>query len=395
MESATNNTSTISLFDAIIIELNAMVGAGIFSIPLLLRAQAGPAGILTYIGVTAAVWCLAVSLGRVAKYYAGSGSFYTYVKPWAGHYGGLFTAFLYLLGLVVAMGLLTQLTGLYLHDLVHQLPAVGWSLLTLAALVYLCHGGYTAAAWVQYLLIFGTIAPLIFMSMLCFSIASWQNLTPFMPHGILPVITATRAVIFGFLGFECVTSLYTMLKSPQKNLSRSIASAVIITGLLYCTFVASIMLAIPAHLAVSGTTTLPELMLVLFPNYAWLITLITITIIIALVGTLHSMILSISNLLKDTVSIALPHRRISLAAAVYLICGMIGLSCIAFHNIDLFLSMTSLCVVTAYACSIATLFLPSTKSTRKDRIIAACGLVTAGIITISAGMGIYTILFTT
>lgn len=378
----------IGLFDATIVELNAMVGAGIFSIPLLLRAQAGPAGLITYLLVTAAVWCLASSLGLAARHHPGAGSFYNYVKPWGGHIMGLLTSGVYLVGLTVAMGLLAQLTGSYLHDFIPYLSATTYALIVIGLLAFLCRKGVGASAWVQYALIVGTIAPMLIIILLCLTQASLSNLIPFMPHGIMPIITATRFVIFGFLGFECVTSLYDALAHPERTLPRSITYAVLITGTLYCTFVGAIMLAIPSTLSVSGSTTLPELMLVLLPEKSWLISFIAITIIIALVGTLHSMILGVSTLLKDTVHRATPHMPLSLSTSVYLLCAGIATCCLTLTGIDLFLSITALFVVTAYALSIITLLVPHAKTTRSERIIAACGLATAAIITTCALMGI-------
>ena len=53
---STNSSNKIGVATAVIIGMNAMIGAGIFSIASLLSSKVGPAGILTYLFAFAAVW---------------------------------------------------------------------------------------------------------------------------------------------------------------------------------------------------------------------------------------------------------------------------------------------------------------------------------------------------
>ena len=79
----------IGLWTAVIVGANAMIGAGIFTIPIALQAQTGPIGLLTFAFVIVAVLCLALSFSRVAALYPSEGSFYIYAKQWGGHTVGL------------------------------------------------------------------------------------------------------------------------------------------------------------------------------------------------------------------------------------------------------------------------------------------------------------------
>src|SRR5690606_878530 len=114
MSQETNGTK-IGVATATIVGMNAMIGSGIFTTPAALAANVGPAGILAFIFVVISAWFMAQSLARVAYLYPEEGAFYTYAKPWSGHVGGMLASMAYLFGLMIAMGLLAQMSGIYLQ----------------------------------------------------------------------------------------------------------------------------------------------------------------------------------------------------------------------------------------------------------------------------------------
>src|SRR5437870_2808444 len=124
----------IGVATATIIGMNAMIGAGIFGIPIALSIKAGPIGIVTTLLVALSVLFIALSLARVAELFPVEGSFYTYAKQWGGHVMGLISAGAYLIGLTIAMGLLTQKAGVYLQ---HYFPSVTAYTLGLCTLIML------------------------------------------------------------------------------------------------------------------------------------------------------------------------------------------------------------------------------------------------------------------
>ena len=105
--------ASLGLATATVIGVNAMIGAGIFTTPAIMASKAGPVGLLVYIGVIAAVWCIAQSLAHVATIITQEGWFYSYGAFLGGHRLGVLAAGAYLVGLLIAMGLLTQMAGSY------------------------------------------------------------------------------------------------------------------------------------------------------------------------------------------------------------------------------------------------------------------------------------------
>ncbi len=384
-----HHSEKIGLTVATIVGMNAMIGAGIFAVPAALATSVGPAGILTYAFVIAAVWCMAHSLARLAALYPEEGSFYVYAKQWGGHAMGLLATGAYLVGLTIAMGLLTQVVGAYLHHAFPFLTCMQWGALALIILVLLNSLGVVLSEIGQIILICCTVLPIVVTIILCFYHANIANLTPFMPYGIKNLFSATRAVIFGFFGFECAASLFAVVKDPQKNVPKALTYAIIIVGTLYLLFVASLILAVPLELFKDPNMPLPTILALMFPENTWLLYGVHAAILSATIGTLHSMIWSASALLlafmkqcnNPTINNLIKNNQFGLSQAVFFMGSCIGISFLVLSNPNLFFSLTALCIVFAFMSSMITLLIKHTKSVGdKETIITIIGIATALVI---------------
>lgn len=398
---SSQNTEKIGLAVAIIVGMNAMIGAGIFAVPAALANSVGPAGILTYAFVTAAVWCIAYSLARLAALYPQEGSFYIYAKQWGGHTMGILAAGAYLLGLTIAMGLLTQIVGTYLHHALPFLSGMQWGALALIILVALNSMGVVLSEIGQIILIICTVFPIVATTALCLYHADVRNLTPFMPYGIKNLFSATRAVIFGFFGFECASSLFAVVKDPQRNVPKALTYAIVIVGSLYLLFVSSLILAIPLPLFSDATIPLPQILANVFPGNNWLLYGIHAAILSATIGTLHSMIWSSSALLlafmkqfkNPAIRQLIADGRFGPRQAVIFMGSCIGTSFLVLDNPDLFFSLTALGNIFAFVTSMITLLVKNSKSFfNKETIITLVGIATAFVIMAFALEGVVTAL---
>ncbi|MFS8506727.1 MAG: amino acid permease [Candidatus Babeliales bacterium] len=81
---AGNNSEKIGVLTATIVGMNAMIGAGIFTISSALAGDVGPAVILSFLFTAVSVWFMAQSFARVAQLFPQEGSFYTYARQWGG-----------------------------------------------------------------------------------------------------------------------------------------------------------------------------------------------------------------------------------------------------------------------------------------------------------------------
>lgn len=392
---ATSNSEKISLSTATMVGMNAMIGAGIFAIPSLLAGEVGPAGILSFAFMVVATWFMAQSLARLAQLFPQEGSFYTYAKQWGGHYVGIIANASYLIGLLIAMGLLTHNAGQYLAHYVPDMSAHTLGIIALAVLTFFNILGVSLSTLGQQILIALTIIPIGIITLLCFLKADVSNLTPFAPYGWISALKATRVAAFAFFGFEASTSLFNTIENPEKNLPRAISYASILTGIIYLTFVTALILAVPLALFKSYPGPISGPLTIIFPQNGWLIEGIHIATIAAILGTIHSMIwaggemlLSFIKKLKNKAAQHLLAYDIINHRSSTLLIGLAIFGCFSICSDETFFYFTALFVLLAFSLSMITLLFIKEEWRSKQNYITIGGLMTAGLITFFAVMGI-------
>ena len=281
------------------------------------------------------------------------------------------------MGLTLAMGLLTRITANYLLHYFPDVSHVALGLATLWTLVVLNMLGATLTHIGQVILIVLTIVPVVIITGLCLTKADVSNLTPFMPYGWSSLLSAIKAVLFGFFGFETAASLYSLVHKPEHNVPRSITYAIIIVGLIYITFITSIFLGLPANLFVSGEAPLSEVLLSQFPQYTWLVDFIHLSIIVTILGTLHALIWSLGELFCATTRRMHLGFTCTLRQAVVVIGAIVTANFVLFKNINLFFNLTALFLVFSYGTSIMALIAGPAKKTRSTLVLGYAGLLVA------------------
>lgn len=391
------SSEKISVTTATIVSMNAMIGSGIFTAPAAMAAYVGPAGILAYVFVVVAVWFIAQSLARLAQLFPEEGSFYVYAKQWGGHTMGLIASSAYFIGLLIAMGLLSQMAGLYLVHFFPSLSAYTLGIITLALLVILNMFGAVLSSFGQHVLIVCTLFPLLAITALCLTKFNASYLTPFAPYGFENVLKATRIVIFGFFGFESASSLFNIVQNPSKNVPRALTYSIMAVGTIYTLFIASIILSTPLNLFTDPRVPVSETLAVIFPEHPWLLNIIHFAILSAIIGTIHSMIWGSSNLLTLLIKRCNNARLTKLfcssatqhnSASVIAVGIAIFISYITLTSLNLFFCLTALCIVFAYVSAmIALLTIPSEWKSGRN-IITVLGIITALLIFTFAAQGL-------
>ncbi len=344
---------------------------------------------------------MALSLARLAYLFPEEGSFYVYAKAWGGHITGLIASCAYFLGLLIAMGLLSQMAGTYLHDFFPSISAYNLGLIALIALVILNMFGVVLSQLGQQILIVCTIFPIIMTTLMCLSKASFSNLVPFAPFGYANVFKATKVVIFGFFGFECASSLFNIVENPKKNVPKALIYSIIAVGILYTLFFGSIILSTPLNLFTDPRIPLSQTLTVIFPNSSWLIGVIHFAILSAILGTVHSMIWTSSNLLALLMKNFHSPSLKSLATkqwfvqygSVIAVGVAIATSYVTLKNPNLFFSLTSLFIISAFLLSMVSLLVVKNELKAGHKAQAIIGMATALLIFYFAAEGLFQEIF--
>lgn len=384
---STHNATKIGVATATIVGMNAMIGSGIFSAPEAIALSVGPAGILTYIFVVFAVLFMALSFARLAELFPQEGSFYTYAKQWGGNTGGLIASGAYFIGLTVAMGLLCKIAGLHLVSFFPQLSAHFLGTIVLALLIILNMFGVALSELGQHILIICTTFPIVATIIACLWNGDSQNLTPFAPFGLGNIMQATKIAIFGFFGFESAASLFNVVKDPSKNVPKAVTYSVIIVGALYTVFIGSLIFAVPLGYFATGMQ-LPDILSKIFYQSPWFIFSIRISILSAILGTVHSMIWGSASLFGFLAQKINRSLKISPAVSVACVGVFIFTTFSTLHDINLFFDITALFLITALIMAMITLLTIKSEWVSGNNTKTVLGIVTATTIFYFAAEGL-------
>lgn len=295
-----NTAEKISLGVAVVIGINAMIGAGIVAIPTFLSRQVGPAGVFSFAFSIFVVLCMSLSLAKLADRFPGEGWSYRYPKIWGGHKLGLFSGFCYIIGVMIAMGFLVQQAGVWAQNFFPNISAITLGVGVLLILTGLVLAGAEASSWGQYIIAAVVVSALLVTVGICISQFDAANLTPFLPGGVRSVFAAAPKAMFTMLGFESIASLYSIVRKPERNIPLAGVLSVVFVGSLYLLFSGSILSAVPGEHFVNGANeTLTAVLNRVFPQFKFLSFLLLLGGLFAIIGTLHSMIWSCAVLLTD------------------------------------------------------------------------------------------------
>ncbi|MCK4517188.1 amino acid permease [Candidatus Babeliales bacterium] len=381
-KSSSASNGKISWLAAAIIGMNAMIGVGIVTIPTMLSQKVGPAGILSYVISIALVVSLGVSLARVAHRYPGEGWTYLYPSQWAGHKVGMISAASYVVGVLVAMGFLIQQAGIWAQHFIPFVSAQTLGLSIIFILMFLVLAGTEASSIVQYI-----IGALVVIPLMATAIVCWMNfnpalLKPFMPYGPVSVFAAAPKALFAFFGFECVISLYSVVREPKKNVPKAFLFAILFVGGLYVFFAGGLLAAVPVALFGSGIdTTLAQVLQKAFPQYGLLSGAVLVGAMFGIIGTLHSMLWATSSLLtavlkrsrSGVVQIMLARKMWNNTISVLLCTAIMVISSIVFHA-EALVDLTDLLLIMPSMLSIISLFFISKEWERGRNVVVIIAL---------------------
>ena len=210
-----------------------------------------------------------------------------------------------------------------------------------------------------------------------------------MPYGPFSIIQGARIAIFGLFGFECIASLFSIVENPEKNVPKALKYSLLLVGIIYLLFIASIVISIPLSVFTDNAdVTIPQALQILFPNNAFVMNLITFSILSAIIGTIHSMIWAGSELIfsyfkffKTPAIQKLIARGIICQKFGVLFCGAIMLICFTtISNIDLFFTLTNIPLIFAFITTMVALLFQPAEWKSGQNIKTILGLLTALII---------------
>ncbi|HXO12397.1 MAG TPA: amino acid permease, partial [Mycobacterium sp.] len=196
---------TLGLFDAVVIGLGSMLGAGIFA-ALAPAAQAAGSGLLLGLAVAAVIaYCNATSSAKLAALYPASGGTYLYGRKRLGDFWGYLAGWGFVVGKIASCAAMALTTGAYVWPSHAHAVAVG----AVVAMTMVNYFGVQKAAWLTRLIVTVILAVLamVVASVVVAGAASSGRLAIPASASITGVLQAAGLLFFAFAGYARIATL--------------------------------------------------------------------------------------------------------------------------------------------------------------------------------------------
>jgi len=215
--------------------IGAVLGTGVISLPSLAAGIAGPASILTWLALVLLSVPLAGTFAALGARFPDGGGVSTYVRMAFGAKAASMVGWCFYFAVPVGAPPAAMFVGGYVGDTIGGGRTT--TLVTAAALIVTVAVmnlyGVRISGRVQ-LGLAAVLAALLLITMVAaIPHARVSNLTPFAPHGWSAIGPAAALLVWGFAGWEAVTSLSSDYRNPRRDIPRATVFAVVVIGVLY------------------------------------------------------------------------------------------------------------------------------------------------------------------
>ena len=241
----------LGTFDAVVIGLGSMIGAGVFA-AFAPAAKAAGAGLLIGLALAAVVaYCNATSSAQLAAVYPVSGGTYIYGRERLGPWWGFLAGWGFVVGKTASCAAMALTFAAYAAPEGWRKPVAVAAVVGLAAVNY---RGVTRTARLTRILVAVVLAVLAVVVMAnlvgghadpC-HLAGWAS----PPGGWYGILQSAGLLFFAFAGYARIATMGEEVRNPQRTIPRAIVAALAITVVVYAVVAVSVLLVLgPDRLA--------------------------------------------------------------------------------------------------------------------------------------------------
>jgi amino acid transporter len=219
------STYKMSLFDAILMNMNIMIGGGIFAGPAMMAMSAGNASFLAW-PVTALIFLpLVLSTAQVMRLFPEGGGMFRYTESGLGSFFGFIGAWIYVMGYTfvgaVQLFLLYNTVKSSYGQFFLTESKLFFYLLMIAVMLFLTTQSVKLVSMIQSYCTLIKLVPLIALIVL---FPFQYNAAFFVTSAELSHLGAAVApwALFGFLGFEACCGVTHLIQNGEKNGPRAL-----------------------------------------------------------------------------------------------------------------------------------------------------------------------------
>ncbi|GLY85196.1 amino acid permease [Actinoallomurus iriomotensis] len=213
----------------------AILGAGVLAFPGQVASLAGPAALIAW-GFSALMGLpMAFTFAALAARFPDAGGVATFAAKAFGPSAGGIAGWWYFIAGSVGQTIVPLTAGYYVASALglrqHWAPAIAATVLAIAVAANLA--GLKLGARVQIALAIGVAAILLSVILVALPQISFENFTPFAPHGIPGIGQAIVVLFFAFAGWEAIAHLSGEFRDVRRTLPRATLLTILIVSVLY------------------------------------------------------------------------------------------------------------------------------------------------------------------
>ena len=281
----------LGTFDAVVIGLGSMVGAGIF-VALAPAAAAAGSGLLTGLAVAAVVaYCNATSSARLAALYPQSGGTYVYGRERLGGFWGYTAGWSFIVGKTASCAAMALTVGFYVWP--GQAHAV--AVAAVVALTVVNYRGIQKSALLTRVIVALVLAVLgaVVVVIFGFGDAVGSRLALGDDAGVRGVLQAAGLLFFAFAGYARIATLGEEVRDPARTIPRAIPIALGIALVVYAVVAVAVLSELGSAALASASAPLADA--VRAAGLSWMEPVVRVGAAVAAVGSLLALILGVSR----------------------------------------------------------------------------------------------------
>ena len=230
-----NQRTGLSVAQGTALSVGAVLGTGLISMPALAAEAAGPAALLAWLALILLSAPLAWTFAALGARYPDGGGVSTYARMAFGPHVAAAVGWCFYFAVPLGAPVAAAFTGGYVADVVGGGRTTEFvTFLGIVATAFMMNWcGLRISGRVQLVLSASLAVLLVVVVIAALPHARWANLTPFAPRGWSGVGAAAAILVWGFAGWEALSSLSADYRNPRRDVPRATLIAVVVVGVLY------------------------------------------------------------------------------------------------------------------------------------------------------------------
>ncbi|MGA4802128.1 APC family permease [Streptomyces lavendulocolor] len=282
---------SLGVFDAVVIGLGSMIGAGIF-VALGPAAGAAGSGLLLGLALAGAVaYCNAMASARLAARYPASGGTYVYGRERLGPFWGYLAGWAFVVGKTASCAAMALAVGSYVWPEHAHAVAVA----AVVALTALNYGGVQKSALLTRVIVAVVLAVLVaaVVTSLGSGAADAGRLGLADDVSAGGVLQAAGLLFFAFAGYARIATLGEEVKDPARTIPRAVPLALGIALVVYAAVAVSVLSVLGAAELAGSVAPLADAARAAGAD--WLVPVVRVGAATAALGSLLALVLGVSR----------------------------------------------------------------------------------------------------